>query len=538
MKNKKTLTVLCILLLFMPTYIAIFYYKSAQKQPVDTRAVEKIDFTDTAGQNFIVSKANSKEEAAFIELMLSINTGGKKQGSLPAPLQGSSYFKVIYYSYNKTSEYHYYIGKNPAEAYYTDPSGSAFYINKEDAEKFLSCSYAASIYPGSALPTLNIGGDTVLPTSADWKYKAYSGVSVPLTAETTSDTARRYSMNANFPLNFSVAPDSLTVTVYENDKVLFDDVYEKISNLTLDEETDLRVKLHAKWYENTDRSGQGEAFYEFAVTIKAPASFYIGRNSIEPGEFVVLTAKNVSANETISFQSEPSIEYEPVFFADGEYMRALIPIKAELTHSSYVFTLSAGGTDQKITLNITPKTFRNFSTTVPQSEMDNGAAWTEFQNSLREIAASSDDTIYFSSDPIFSEGVKDCTLMLGFGHIRKFNDSDANTYRHLGVDYSAKDGTEVYSVNAGKVIYVGSTTYSGQLVVIEHGLGLKSWYCHLGTTNVSVGDIVTKEQLIGTSGSTGFAAQNIIHIGMSVFDVPVCPYALWPDGVGIHMTNP
>ena len=74
--------------------------------------------------------------------------------------------------------------------------------------------------------------------------------------------------------------------------------------------------------------------------------------------------------------------------------------------------------------------------------------------------------------------------------------------------------------------------------MIEHGLGLKSWYCHLGTTNVSVGDIVTKEQLIGTSGSTGFAAQNIIHIGMSVFDVPVCPYALWPDGVGIHMTNP
>ena len=86
MKNKKALIVLCILLLFIPTYIAVFYYISAQNSPVDTRAVEKLELRDPSGNQYEIIRSNSKDDADFIAQMLSLNEGGKKQSALPDPL--------------------------------------------------------------------------------------------------------------------------------------------------------------------------------------------------------------------------------------------------------------------------------------------------------------------------------------------------------------------------------------------------------------------------------------------------------------------
>jgi murein DD-endopeptidase MepM/ murein hydrolase activator NlpD len=86
------------------------------------------------------------------------------------------------------------------------------------------------------------------------------------------------------------------------------------------------------------------------------------------------------------------------------------------------------------------------------------------------------------------------------------------------------EGHEVSAVNNGVVIYVGETDLSGVTVVVEHGLGLKSWYKNLSEALVGVGDTVSKGDVIARSGATGFCDMPSVQVDLTVFDVPVCPY--------------
>ena len=81
------------------------------------------------------------------------------------------------------------------------------------------------------------------------------------------------------------------------------------------------------------------------VTRLSPAEFaYLlrcdGQTEIEPGDFVVITAKNVDDPAAITFASEPDIGFTPTFFTDGDYVRALVPIDCAYTEKSVKFNIS------------------------------------------------------------------------------------------------------------------------------------------------------------------------------------------------------
>ena len=68
----------------------------------------------------------------------------------------------------------------------------------------------------------------------------------------------------------------------------------------------------------------------------------------------------------------------------------------------------------------------------------------------------------------------------------------------------------------------------GNLLVIDHGLGVMSLYSHLSEILVKAGEVVGKGQLIGKTGSTGLAFGNHLHFGMLVGGVEVTPLE-WID---------
>ena len=103
------------------------------------------------------------------------------------------------------------------------------------------------------------------------------------------------------------------------------------------------------------------------------------------------------------------------------------------------------------------------------------------------------------------------------------------SFRHEGVDYKCVEGTAISACNAGKVVFAGEFDYTGRIVVIDHGYGLKTWYCHLSSSTVNVGDEVKRGDKIGTAGSTGFTNQSGVHVSMTVFDRTVLPYNTWED---------
>lgn len=92
---------------------------------------------------------------------------------------------------------------------------------------------------------------------------------------------------------------------------------------------------------------------------------------------------------------------------------------------------------------------------------------------------------------------------------------------HAGVDISNNAGTKIYSISDGKVVKV-NTNYTpgvgyGKYIVIHHNINGKNYtslYGHLSGVNVSTGDIVTKDTVIGYMGNTGHSFGNHVHLNI------------------------
>lgn len=90
---------------------------------------------------------------------------------------------------------------------------------------------------------------------------------------------------------------------------------------------------------------------------------------------------------------------------------------------------------------------------------------------------------------------------------------------HGAIDISTPTGTTVYSVAPG---YVAKTIRSnrggGNQIIIHHLINGKyytSYYCHLSTISVSIGQTVTKDTIIGKSGNTGNSTGPHLHLGLA-----------------------
>jgi len=84
---------------------------------------------------------------------------------------------------------------------------------------------------------------------------------------------------------------------------------------------------------------------------------------------------------------------------------------------------------------------------------------------------------------------------------------------HSGVDVAAGAGAPVTAPADGVVVLAGPPAFSleGNLVILDHGLGLNSAFLHLATSEVAVGQRVRRGERIGTVGATGRATGPHLH---------------------------
>lgn len=528
--NKSLLvTIGIVAALFIPTFIALGNFVYSQVASVSESSITKLEITDPAGTLFTLSSDNSKK-AADIAGFVKINDNAAKKTSLPEALAGADSFEFKYYSYDRVKTYNYYFSENAAEAYFVDDRGTVYKIDENDAKSFLATEYARCLYTTSSFPALTVSDEKLVPVSGEWVYKTYSGDYVALNdIQQSQKTEQVYEMKGAFALNFDNEPDFLNVTVSDDNGVVFSDSYANIANADLAGRT-IDVVVEAKWYESESESCYGSATYEFKAKILLPAVFYLGKTEIEPGEFVVISAKNVDDPSAITLATDPDIGFTPTFFTDGRYARALVPVPMEYEGGDIKLICTYGEVSQEMTLNITPKTFRSSTFDVGASTVSQTRTETTlkaFNDTMAPIVAQTESKPLWEG--LFMEAVNS-DVTVGFG-IKRIISATGEVYRHQGVDYVATAGKEVMATNNGKVVYVGYLDLPGYMVVIDHGLGLKSWYCHLGSTAVAVGDTVSKGDIVGYAGATGFTVKPFPHIGLSVYDVPVCPYDLWDEGI-------
>ena len=111
-----------------------------------------------------------------------------------------------------------------------------------------------------------------------------------------------------------------------------------------------------------------------------------------------------------------------------------------------------------------------------------------------------------------------------FGARRLLNDKPSSP--HSGVDLAASAGTPVKAANAGQVVVADDLFFSGNTVVIDHGLGLYTIYAHGSKLLVKEGQAVKKGQVIGRVGSTGRTTGAHLHWGCRLHGARVDALAL------------
>lgn len=94
---------------------------------------------------------------------------------------------------------------------------------------------------------------------------------------------------------------------------------------------------------------------------------------------------------------------------------------------------------------------------------------------------------------------------------------------HTGLDISASKGTPIGAAAAGTISFAGYKGSYGNMIVVNHGNGVQTYYCHCNSLNASVGQSVAQGQTIATVGSTGNSTGPHLHLEVRVNGVAYNP---------------
>jgi len=256
----------------------------------------------------------------------------------------------------------------------------------------------------------------------------------------------------------------------------------------------------------------------FYLFFKVPASIYIYPENPKQGDTVFIRVESKADSVWGNFDSENIIFYKKGFL--NEWI-AFLGVDAVHESGDYEISVeTSSGEKLAKQIKVYPADFSLEAAIAAPSANQTGITQNNAISNIRKndnpalnkILDNYTDQPYFSlpfSSPLSSMEVG------GFSFGRFINFS-GNRIQHLGVDLRAPEGTNVYSVNDGKVAATLDLSNYGKTIIIDHGLDIFSLYLHLSEFKVSEGERIKRGQLIGLSGDTGYVTAPHLHFSMRV----------------------
>jgi len=261
-----------------------------------------------------------------------------------------------------------------------------------------------------------------------------------------------------------------------------------------------------------------------------PLAISASSRAMQPGELVVLT---VSSAESITAVHARAFNTDITGFAvaenDPHRWRVLVGIDLDVAPGRHPVVVTAstpvGPLESTYELVVRPKKFPTRRLSVdealvnpPPSVQPRIAAEAKEQQAIWDAPAPS----RLWSAP-FVRPVPQAANS-AFGTRSVFNGQPRGA--HSGADFLSPAGTPVKAPNAGRVMLAKDLYFAGNTVIIDHGLGVFSFLCHLSKIDVAVGDVVTPGQIVGLVGATGRVTGAHLHWTVKVSGARVDPLAL------------
>jgi hypothetical protein len=271
------------------------------------------------------------------------------------------------------------------------------------------------------------------------------------------------------------------------------------------------------------------------VVLAQPAAVEITSRAraVQPGELVVLSIAAPDGPATIAVHA---FGHEVAAFkADEGGWRALVGIDLDVKPGTYPVTVRAGSAHASLDLAVRPRTFRTRTLTVdpafvtpPESERERIASEAKLLDDVWESSAP--DRLW--NGPFVRPVPQPANS--AFGTRSVFNGQPRNA--HGGADFLSPAGTPILSPNTGRVVVARALYFSGNTVVIDHGLGVFSTLAHLSAFDVHEGDRVAAGDRVGRVGATGRVTGPHLHWAVRVGGARVDPLSvlevLGPKPVG------
>ncbi|OFV95132.1 MAG: hypothetical protein A3F68_10700 [Acidobacteria bacterium RIFCSPLOWO2_12_FULL_54_10] len=250
---------------------------------------------------------------------------------------------------------------------------------------------------------------------------------------------------------------------------------------------------------------------------------------VQPGEVVLL---QVQSDQPISKIEGTAFGKKVFFYADGvsTSWKGLVGIDLGAQPKKYPVLLTATSIGNKKTqsryeLTVQAKDFPTRRITVQEQYVNPPAEELErIQREDKKVA-----TIFseISKEKLWSGGFLrpvpgEATSSFG---VRSVLNGQARS-PHSGTDFRGAEGTPVAAPNAGKIVLAENLYFSGNVVIIDHGWSMFSYFAHLSKISVQEGQEVSVGDLIGSIGMTGRVTGPHLHWSLRLAGARVDPLSL------------
>lgn len=434
-----------------------------------------------------------------------------------------------------TYEYEFYPSLDLSSCLLVDSKGKLYLPAAESAKELLLRSEFDFLYSDLFLPDLSVisgsNSFTVAPTESTWSFYKADGEVYTYTPEKFSDGNEVFMITKGLENTLSFAPDE-TKLPYELSDVRYvsqngtEYNIDNISALDLSLDTLLDVSFTAKWSSLNGAKAFGEAKYKFKIRYDIPSVIEIPVKDYTVGDVIRIDATHLNDDEKVELVTMLDVNGIDFDVLDEGKGIALLPVGLGNAAGKYPVELVTlvGSVKEDLQINALERggfvSLPNIEET-QYNEMMSIDVMNAFEATLAEIAEMRPVANHFVfGDKNLNLPANSKNIIHKFGqqvNIKAYSNNDVGNRVCKGIVYELEAGAQVRSAQAGEVVFSGTLAPTGNTVVVYHGYGIYTYYYHLESLSVAVGDTVNNGQVLGRAGMTGFTnGKTILHYAVSI----------------------